>query len=132
MACLALLAATAADVAFASTFDARAMQILIHGVLLDTPCCMKNAVISLQRVNGRMGTLFRNLRDHFPLVLGPSCPVGDEAGKSLPAHLIDQGSVIQAKFSGASFGPPITRPTPSSVQNQSAFGDPQSSCSLEM
>jgi hypothetical protein len=58
MACLALLPAMSADVAFASTVDARAIQILIHGVLLDTPCCMKNVVISLQRVNGRMGTLF--------------------------------------------------------------------------
>jgi hypothetical protein len=78
MACLALLPATSADVAFASTFDARAMQILIHGVLLDTPCCMKNEVISLQRVSGRMGTLFRNLRDHFL-----QCSLhGDEAGKS--------------------------------------------------
>jgi hypothetical protein len=65
MDCLALLPATSADVVFASTFDARAIQILIHGVLLDAPCCVKNAVISLQRVNGRMGTLFRNLRDHF-------------------------------------------------------------------
>jgi hypothetical protein len=64
-ACLALLPATSVDVAFTATFNARAMQILIHGVLLDTPCCMKNVLISLQRVNGRMGTLFRNLRDHF-------------------------------------------------------------------
>jgi hypothetical protein len=100
MACLALLPATSADVAFASTFDGRAMQILIHGVLLDTSCCMKNVVISLQRVNGRMGTLFCNLRYHFLQCSLHHVLLGIRPGNPLRAHLIESGSVIQAKFSG--------------------------------
>ena len=50
-----------------------------------------------------MGTLFRNLRDHFLQCSLHHVPWGMRPGNPLPSHLIDQGCVIQAKFSGGAF-----------------------------
>jgi hypothetical protein len=115
MSCLASLPAASAD---AASPDGRALQILIlrrasRRSMLYGKCSDRRdtvpAIRSLQRVDRRIGTLCRNLRDHFlpcslhhvlsALEMRPETP--------RPAHLIDQDNALQAKFSGCAFRPPI-------------------------
>jgi hypothetical protein len=77
---------------------------------------MGNVVISSRRVDRRIGTLCRNLCDHFlqysPLYV--LAALGMRLGTPRPAHLIAQRTALQDKLEAAPFGPPITQPIPSS------------------
>ena len=57
-----------------------------------------------------MGTLGRTLRDHFLQCSLHDAPYLEmKPGNPRPAHLIDEGSLIQAEVRAAAFGPPITK-----------------------
>jgi hypothetical protein len=69
-------------------------------------------VISLQRVNRHMGTLCRNLRDHFlQCSLHHVLCLGDEAGKSPVLHILLIRIVrFKPSFAAAPFGSPNSQP----------------------